>query len=154
MFVTLMIKNEEKRFLRTGDLGFVHENQLYITGRIKDLIIIRGINYYPQDFEHSITASFKEIKQGSCVVFSANTQGNESLGIIFETLHLNDGEEIKKLFTKIKQLIMEEHQLLVGAIYNVKPKSIIKTTSGKIERAANINAVLNNEISILFSDVN
>ncbi len=150
IWATIIDRGKASKFLKTGDLGFILNNQLFITGRIKDLIIIRGVNYYPQDIENSITSTFKKIKYGACVAFSFESAREESLGIMFEVTQIEGQETIQMLFEKIKQLVMNEYQLNVKAIYNIQPKAIMKTTSGKIERVANKKALLDNKLPVIY----
>jgi acyl-CoA synthetase (AMP-forming)/AMP-acid ligase II len=74
----------EGPYLRSGDLGFVHEGELFITGRIKDLIIVRGRNHYPQDIEQTVEASYPSIRRGCSAAFSIHAEGEERLVVVAE----------------------------------------------------------------------
>ena len=127
----------EGPFLRTGDLGFMVENELYITGRHKDLIIIRGQNHYPQDIEYTVEASHPALRLGCVAAFSMDENGEEHLGIV---------QEIQKNFEKefdaedavkaIRKAVSQEHDLQVFSITLIKPGTVPKTSSGKIQRRA------------------
>lgn len=125
----------EGPFLRTGDLGFCQDNQLFVTGRLKDLIIIRGSNYYPQDMELTIKKSDPAFQACDGVAVSFTISNEEKLVIVHEVQrtflrHLDPDI----LFAKIRQCISEEFCLDVYAIALTKPGSIPKTSSGKVRR--------------------
>lgn len=140
----------EGPFLRTGDLGFVYENELYITGRYKDMIIIRGQNHYPQDIEYTVEASHPALRLGCVAAFSIDFEGEEHLGIVQEIQKnfVNDfnSDEIVK---SIRKAVSEEHDLQVQSITLIKPGTVPKTSSGKIQRKACLQGVLDNELEVL-----
>jgi malonyl CoA-acyl carrier protein transacylase len=127
----------EGPFLRTGDLGFMIENELYITGRYKDLIIIRGQNHYPQDIEYTVEASHPALRLGCVAAFSMEADGEEHIGIVQEIQKnfANDfnADEVVKA---IRKSVSEEHDLQVFSITLIKPGTVPKTSSGKIQRRA------------------
>lgn len=122
-------------FLRTGDLGFLRSNELFVTGRLKELIIIRGRNHYPHDIEWTVQSSHSALRSGGGAAFSIEANGVERLVIVQEVersfLRQLSGEEI---FAALRRAISEHHQLQVYAIALLKPGSIPKTSSGKIQR--------------------
>ncbi|WP_414584328.1 amino acid adenylation domain-containing protein [Scytonema sp. PCC 10023] len=123
-------------FLRTGDLGFLHEGELFVTGRLKDLIIIRGRNHYPQDIEWTVAQSHPAL-QPSGAAFAIDVAGEERLMIAQEVKR----DFLRNLATEeviaaIRQAVVEEHELQVYALLLLKPGSIPKTSSGKIQRYA------------------
>ncbi|NMF64891.1 non-ribosomal peptide synthetase [Brasilonema octagenarum] len=127
----------EGPFLRTGDLGFLKDGELFVTGRLKDLIIIRGRNYYPQDIELTVAQSHPALQQGGSAAFAIDVGGEERLVI---------AQEVKRSFLRnlateeviatIRQAVTEEHELQVYALLLLKPGSIPKTSSGKVQRHA------------------
>jgi fatty acid CoA ligase FadD21 len=124
-------------WLRTGDLGFVYEDELFIVGRIKDLLIIRGRNYYPEDIE----ATVQEITPGRVAAISVPLDSTENLVTIIELKERgNSNEEAMDWLTCVKSdvtsAISNAHGLNVGDLVLVPPGSIPTTTSGKIRRAA------------------
>jgi acyl-CoA synthetase (AMP-forming)/AMP-acid ligase II len=137
------------RFLRTGDLGFIHQDQLYVTGRIKDMIIIDGRNHYPQDIEQTVEQCHPAIRGGGCAAFSIDKDGQERLVIVAE---LNRGygperggdvEETsaaesprEELLRVIRNAVVSYHDLQIHAVCFLKPGSLPKTSSGKIQRHA------------------
>lgn len=125
------------QFLRTGDLGFMDNGELYVTGRLKDLIIISGRNYYPQDIELIAEKSHPALRVGCGAAFSINIDGSERLVIAYEVerqyiRHLN----INEIAANIRQAVSEQYDLQVYALVLLKIASIPKTSSGKIQRHA------------------
>ena len=124
-------------FLRTGDLGFLHKGELFVTGRLKDLIIIRGRNYYPQDIELTVDNSHPAVRIGCGAAFAVEIEGKEQLVITQEVkrsyLRKLNVDEIAKV---IRNKVAKEHELQPYAIVLLKTGSIPKTSSGKIRRHA------------------
>ena len=122
-------------YLRTGDLGFLQDGELFVTGRLKDLIIIRGRNHYPQDIERTVEGSHPALRPSAGAAFSVEVSGEERLVIAHEMehrLHPN----VKELIENIRQAIAEEHEIQVYAVVLLKAGSVPKTSSGKIQRHA------------------
>ena len=128
----------EGPFLRTGDLGFLRDGELFVTGRIKDVIIIRGNNYYPQDIEYSVEKCHPALRAGGYgAAFSVMVDEHEHLVVVQEVERL----ALKKLAVDevmgaIRQAVSEEHDLQVYAILLLRPASIPRTSSGKIQRSS------------------
>lgn len=121
-------------FLRTGDLGFFRDGELFVTGRIKDLIIIDGRNHYPQDIELTVERSHRAIRPGGCAAFAIETGSQERLAILaeIENRYMSGShEEITKL---IRQEVAENHGVRPFGVKLVKGGSIPRTSSGKIQR--------------------
>jgi acyl transferase domain-containing protein/acyl-CoA synthetase (AMP-forming)/AMP-acid ligase II/acyl carrier protein len=123
-------------FLRTGDLGFVRGGELFVTGRLKDLIIIRGQNHYPQDIEWTVDHSHTELRQGRSAAFSVEVAGAEQLVIVAEVQRHFDPAGQPLLVDAIRQKVSEEHELEVYAVTLLKTGMLPKTSSGKIKRHA------------------
>ncbi|AFZ28242.1 acyl-CoA synthetase (AMP-forming)/AMP-acid ligase II (plasmid) [Cylindrospermum stagnale PCC 7417] len=126
---------ESKPFLRTGDLGFLHDGELFITGRLKDVIIIRGRNYYPQDIELTVEKSHPALRPSCGSVFTIEVNGIEQLVVVQEL----ERSYLRKLDTSevlrnICQAITAEYSLQIYSILLIKTASIPKTSSGKIQR--------------------
>ncbi|OBA62305.1 acyl-CoA synthetase [Mycobacterium sp. 1100029.7] len=124
-------------WLKTGDLGFVHEGELFIVGRIKDVLIIRGRNHYPEDIETTV----QEITRGRVAAISIPVNGTEQLVTVIELKQRTDtGADANRWFDDVKSrvtaAISNAHGLNVGDLVLVAPGSIPTTTSGKIRRAA------------------
>jgi fatty acid CoA ligase FadD21 len=124
-------------WLRTGDLGFIYEGELFIVGRIKDLLIIRGSNHYPEDIE----ATVQEITRGRVAAISVPVNSTEKLVTVIEVKKRgNSTVEAMHWLSGVKSdvtsAISNAHGLNVGDLVLVPPGSIPTTTSGKIRRAA------------------
>jgi acyl-CoA synthetase (AMP-forming)/AMP-acid ligase II len=139
----------EGPFLRTGDLGFLHERQLYITGRIKDLIIIRGQNYYPHDLEFTAQRCHPSLQPSSGAAFSVQREGIERLILTQEVDGRINPADLKEISTRISTSISETHDLHVDEIVLVKPWTIPRTTSGKIQRYLCRTAYVSGTLQIL-----
>ncbi len=126
----------EGPFLRTGDLGFIKNGEVYINGRLKDLIIIRGRNYYPQDIEWSVEQAHPGLRSGCVAAFSVDVDGRERLIVTAEVdRHFRSGS-VDEAVIGIRERIGEEHELEVFAVELLKFGKIPRTTSGKIQRHA------------------
>ena len=125
--------NEERRFLRTGDLGFMRNGELFVTGRSKDLIIVRGRNHYPQDIEDTVVGVSQAIRPGSCAAFSVDSGSEERLVLILEMPRPRP-EKPDVLAGDIRQAVAGTHELQVSTIVLVRPGAIPRTSSGKVQR--------------------
>jgi 8-amino-7-oxononanoate synthase/acyl carrier protein len=124
-------------YLRTGDLGFFDNGELFVAGRLKDLIIIRGRNYYPQDIEHAVEEASTLVRAGSIAAFAVDVEGRERVAVVAEVERgKREPAEITAAFEAIRKRLATEHELAVEAIVLVRPNSVPKTSSGKIQRHA------------------
>ncbi|MEI7782531.1 MAG: aminotransferase class I/II-fold pyridoxal phosphate-dependent enzyme, partial [Planctomycetota bacterium] len=124
-------------YLRTGDLGFFDNGELFVTGRLKDLIIVRGRNHYPQDIEHSVEAASPLVRAGSVAAFSVDVDGRERVVVVAELERgKRDSGTVAASFDAIRKQLAVEHEVALEAIVMVRPNSIAKTSSGKIQRHA------------------
>ena len=140
--------NGEGPFCRTGDLGFLHEEQLYVSGRLKDMIIVRGVNRYPQDIEETVERASDVVQAGSVGAVAMDHDGREQLVIVAETVRkrqLDWDSEIQS----IRRSVTEEHDLPPDAVYLVRNSSIPKTSSGKIQRHACLHAVRDGDLKLV-----
>ena len=125
----------EGPFLRTGDLGFIHGGQLFVAGRLKDLIIIRGRNHYPQDIERTVERSHEALRPGCGAAFAIEVGDEERLVVVQEI----ERRYIRKLDAEavigaIRQSVSREHEIQAYAVVLIKTSSLPKTTSGKVQR--------------------
>ncbi|MCW5623132.1 MAG: AMP-binding protein, partial [Burkholderiales bacterium] len=127
--------NDPRPFLRTGDLGFRHEDALYVTGRLRDLIVIRGANHAPQDIELSVEHSHPDLATGGGAAFTVDHDEEPRLVVVHEV----EREAWRRLepaavFDAIRAAVSRDHGLQVRVIVLVKPGSLPKTPSGKVRR--------------------
>lgn len=131
------VEQDGKRWLRTGDLGFVHHQQLYITGRQKDLIILRGHNVYPQDIERAIETQVEAVRKGRVAAFAVQTQAGEGVGVAVEVSRgLQKLIPPERLFNELNTVVAQvcNEPLQVAVLLN--PGGLPKTSSGKLQRSA------------------
>jgi len=124
----------EGPFLRTGDLGFVSEGQLYVTGRVKDMIIIRGRNLYPQDIELTVENAHDALRHSAGAAFSVEVDGQERLATIHEVDRQYRNPDFQEMIRSIRRAVAEEHELDVYAVVLIGQASLPRTTSGKVQR--------------------
>jgi acyl-CoA synthetase (AMP-forming)/AMP-acid ligase II len=150
----------EGPFLRTGDLGFMKDGELYITGRLKDLVIIEGRNHYPQDIEKTVESVHPAFRQGCSAAFSTIHDGEERLVVVVE---VNRGYrpgaglagetpehslDPKQLLKMIRRAVAEEHDVQVYDVVLLRMGTILKTSSGKIQRSACRAGYLNQTLEL------
>ncbi len=129
VFEARLPETGELPWLRTGDLGFLHEGELYISGRLKDLIILRGRNYYPQDIE-GVVESDPGLRRGCSAAFSVERDGGEALVVVAEVKHPKRLPDLQRL----NQRLLTEAGVGAATWVLIRPRSIAKTSSGKIRR--------------------
>jgi acyl-CoA synthetase (AMP-forming)/AMP-acid ligase II/acyl carrier protein len=124
-------------FLRTGDLGFLYKGELWITGRLKEIIIIRGANYYPQDLEILAQQNHPALRLNGGAAFAVENEGIEQLVLVqeIERSYLKN-PPIEEIATVVRQAIAAEYDLHLQTLVLIKPASLPKTSSGKIKRVA------------------
>lgn len=141
---------EDKRYLRTGDLGYLLNGRLYITGRIKDMVIIRGRNYYPQDIEYVVQESHEALEPNSGAAFSVERNNKEELVVVQEVnrkyLRRLDKETV---IAQIRKEVAQEFDIVVGGVVLIKPMNLPKTSSGKIQRYLTREQYLNKKLKVV-----
>ncbi len=142
------VHGKTETYLRTGDLGIKKNNELFIAGRIKDLIILNGRNYYPQDIELAVGLANSLVVRGAVAAFSLDNKKEEQLIIIAE-IEYRDGLRIDTLNQEIKLKIFDEFEITPHHIVFVRKGTLLKTTSGKIQRKACMEAYLNNSLHVI-----
>jgi acyl-CoA synthetase (AMP-forming)/AMP-acid ligase II len=149
------IAGENGTWLRSGDLGFLDaKGQLFITGRIKDLIIIRGTNHYPQDIELTVERAHPALTQNGGAVFSVpDERGEEQLVVVQEVERTArnriDPNEIAGI---IREAVAEQHEVFARHIVLIRPQSLPKTTSGKIQRSLTRKLWLDGKLDLLAAE--
>ncbi|HRK01281.1 MAG TPA: AMP-binding protein, partial [Oligoflexia bacterium] len=161
-------------FLRTGDLGFITASgELYVTGRLKDLIIIRGRNHYPQDIERTVEQATHSVRPGCSAAFAIDVGGDEKLVVVSEVERRfsptakrsivgegikNEPERLKELdseavFQAIRKAVGHNHEIQIHEIVLVRAGSVPKTSSGKIRRSTTKQAYLSKELHTVATDL-
>ena len=138
----------EKPFLRTGDFGFVAGGELFVTGRLKDLIILRGRNLYPQDVERTTERSHPALRPGGGAAFGVDRDGEERLVVVQEA-EGGSPEELADAAAAIRRAVAEEHEAAVDDVVLVRRNTVPKTSSGKVQRFACRAAYLAGELTPL-----
>jgi acyl-CoA synthetase (AMP-forming)/AMP-acid ligase II len=140
-FCACLADTGEGPFLRTGDLGFLHLGELFVTGRLKDLIVIDGRNVHPQDIELTVEQSHPAVQPGGSAAFSVDLAGQEQLVILAEVargraapLREPPAPEDQVLVRSIRRAVAEHHDLQARTVLLLKPGGLPKTSSGKLQR--------------------
>lgn len=142
----------EGPWLRTGDLGFLQNGELFISGRLKDMIIIRGANFAPQDIEWISQKCHPSVESGESAAFPLTIDGEERLGIVQE-LNRKDHPstvDFEDVTAKIREQISLEFDVRAHAVALVRRGTIPKTSSGKIQRRACRAALLDGSLETIF----
>jgi acyl-CoA synthetase (AMP-forming)/AMP-acid ligase II len=127
------IEGVEGRFLRTGDLGLLHAGTIHVTGRIRDILIVHGQNHYPQDIEATAERADPHVRAAGCAAFSLESAGGERVGIVVEVARLAPGES-QGVCENIRAAVSAAHDVHLDVVVLIAPQSLLKTTSGKVER--------------------
>jgi acyl-CoA synthetase (AMP-forming)/AMP-acid ligase II len=138
-------------FLRTGDLGFLHDGDLYVSGRLKDVLIVRGMKHYPQDLEQT-AEQHPAIRPGCSAAFATEAGSlGDRIAIVAEAdvRQLSTPESADAAIATIRRNIAELHGVLLEAVVLVSPGTVPKTTSGKLQRFACREAYLSDRLSVL-----
>ncbi|HGY55104.1 MAG TPA: SDR family NAD(P)-dependent oxidoreductase, partial [Caldithrix abyssi] len=136
-------------YLRTGDLGFMVDGELFVAGRIKDLIIIRGRNYYPQDIELIVEEAHPELRKGCSAAISIEDETQENLVVIAE-VRQSKNLPFDEIAQAIRQSITETFDIQTKSVILIKARTIPKTSSGKIQRHAAKNEYLEGTLHIVY----
>ena len=142
------LANDDRNYLRTGDLGFFADGQLFVTGRIKDLIIIRGVNHYPQDIEQTVEQADPRLRTGAAAAFSLAVDGVEELIVVSEVERLRN-QDWQPVIQAIRRRVAEVHDVHPDGVILIRTGSIPKTSSGKIQRHACRQGFLNNDLMVV-----
>jgi acyl-CoA synthetase (AMP-forming)/AMP-acid ligase II/acyl carrier protein len=152
-YATIQNNNSEERYLRTGDLGFFDEkSNLYIVGRNKDMLIVHGENYAPQDIEFSISSSHDAFKDSGCSVFSVMSEEEERVVVIQEIKRTQRKKvDFEVLLSHVKSVLSEEFQLQLFGLVLIPEANLPKTSSGKVQRSLCKQLFLDEQFSVMYS---
>lgn len=147
---TSRIDGDERDWFRTGDLGFVLDGELYVTGRIKDLIIVDGRNIHAHDVEHSLAGAHPLLRSGVAVCQIVE-DGSGRLLVVNEVLRAPTPEQAAEIVTAIRRVVSREHDLAVDEIVLVRRGGILKTSSGKTRRKDIARVFLQGELAAVYT---
>ncbi len=152
IFNAHLANNTSGPYLRTGDMGFCDKNHVYITGRLKELFIIRGLNIFPNDVENVVDKSHQALLPNSCAVFSVEKNNKEELVVVQEIkrMFINNHDQ-EEIFTHIIESISRNFEMRPHSIVIIYPMSLPKTTSGKIKRLECKELYLHNKLKVVSS---
>jgi acyl-CoA synthetase (AMP-forming)/AMP-acid ligase II len=137
-------------FLRTGDLGFLRPEGLYITGRIKDVIIVNGQNHYPQDIEYAVEGVSEALRPGCGAAFALDLDDTEFAVLVHEVNPDGLGQP-EELMQAVRMRVQDEAELTLDGVFLIPPKAVPKTSSGKIQRSGTRMALLDGQLPVLAS---
>ncbi|MEU6091910.1 fatty acyl-AMP ligase [Streptomyces sp. NPDC047085] len=143
----VQLPGQDGRFLRTGDLGFQRDGELFVTGRLKDLIVIDGRNHYPQDLELTAELSHPALRPGCTAAFSVEAGEQGERPVLVAEIAPDRAGEAEKITDRIRSAVGEAHGLSLRDVVLVQPGTIPKTSSGKIQRRATRTAYLDGTLS-------
>jgi fatty acid CoA ligase FadD32 len=126
-------------WLRTGDLGTFADGDLFITGRLKDVIIVDGKNHYPQDIEETVQEAHPAIRPGRVAAFGISTEAGEAIVVVLERAPAGDAQELdaKEISLAVRRAVGSVHDLKLDDVHVLEGMKVLRTSSGKIARSAN-----------------
>ncbi|QTZ90350.1 non-ribosomal peptide synthetase [Streptomyces auratus] len=130
------VTGEDGTFLRTGDLGFRHDGELYVTGRVKDLIVVRGRNVHPQDAERIAAATHPALDPDAAAAFGFEEDGAEALALVLEADRHTPPDQLAGMADVVRSAVVAELDVAVAAVHFTRRGGIPRTTSGKLRRQA------------------
>jgi natural product biosynthesis luciferase-like monooxygenase protein len=143
-------EDRARRYLRTGDLGFLRNGELFVVGRLKDLIIIRGQNIYPEDIEETATRSHPALHRGRGAAFSIDAHDGERLIVVHECRKA-EGAAAADAASRIREQVAIEHQVQVNSVVLIRIHTLPRTTSGKVQRKACREAFLDGRLNVIYT---
>ncbi|MFC4060838.1 fatty acyl-AMP ligase [Planomonospora corallina] len=137
-----VLAGEDGTWLRTGDLGVIHEGELYVTGRIKDLIIVDGRNHYPQDVEATVQEADPAVRRDRVAAFAVPGEETERLVVVAERSRRAEGRDPAEIAANARAAVARHHELRLHEFVLVEAGAVPRTSSGKIARRACARAYL------------
>jgi FkbH-like protein len=123
----------EGPFLRTGDLGFLHDGRLFVTGRVKDVLIVRGHNHHAEDLELSACLAHPALSEGLCAVSCGESGGTEGVAIVAE-IRPSAASQLGEIAAAVRQRIAADHEVVVETVALMRRGGLPRTSSGKVQR--------------------
>ena len=139
-------------FMRTGDLGFMHGNELFVGGRLKDMVIVRGGNYFPQDIEWVVEEAHPSLVRGRTAAFAVDSRDGEQLVVAVEIVRAarhDAREQLEEIAAAIRRAVADEFEIEVYSVVLLRQGTITMTSSGKIQRHACRNLYLQSELDVV-----
>ncbi|MGE7991997.1 non-ribosomal peptide synthetase [Pseudomonas sp. NPDC089554] len=131
------VEQDGQTWLRTGDLGFMREGEVFVTGRLKDMLIVRGQNLYPQDLEKTLEREVDLLRKGRVAVFTVDDQGEEGIGVAVEiSRNVQKAVKPQELIKTLRQVIADACRQAPAVVLLLNPGALPKTSSGKLQRSA------------------
>jgi acyl-CoA synthetase (AMP-forming)/AMP-acid ligase II len=150
VFDARMPGSDEGPFFRTGDLGFQDGEELYVTGRMKDVIIVHGANHYPQDIEAAVEAADPSVNQTGVAAFGVDTGAGERVVVVVEIARTSLRKiDPKALAARIRQYVLEQCEITVDEVVPIRPGTLPKSSSGKVQRSRCRSLYLANELDLI-----
>ncbi|MFP8833726.1 amino acid adenylation domain-containing protein [Hydrogenophaga sp. XSHU_21] len=128
--------NQGKTYLRTGDLGFIHQGELFVAGRRKDLIIVNGRNLHPQDLERTAESAHSGVRPGGVFAVAVDSGRRESVVLLVECSRRHSPEVARDLIDAVGKLVAVEHQVELQDVVLLRAGTLPRTSSGKPQRHA------------------
>ena len=162
-FRAVLEDTQEGPFLRTGDLGFVLDGELFVVGRMKDVLIVRGVNYSPSDIEWTAEEAHPGVRGGGVAVFGTSRDDGEEASVLAEVkvdramMSASEEERARyasEIMQSLRAAVLERHGLRLGTIALVPPRALLKTSSGKLRRWACRDAFAAGKMKMLARSVN
>ncbi|WP_129933703.1 MULTISPECIES: non-ribosomal peptide synthetase [unclassified Pseudomonas] len=131
------VEMDGQTWLRTGDLGFMRDGEVFVTGRLKDMLIVRGQNLYPQDLEKALEREVQVLRKGRVAVFAVEHQGEEGIGVAVEiSRNVQKALKPQDLIKTLRQVVADACRQAPAVVLLLNPGALPKTSSGKLQRSA------------------
>ncbi|HCV39432.1 MAG TPA: non-ribosomal peptide synthetase, partial [Pseudomonas sp.] len=131
------VEMDGQTWLRTGDLGFMRDGEVFVTGRLKDMLIVRGQNLYPQDLEKTLEREVEGLRKGRVAVFAVDDQGEEGIGVAVEiSRNVQKAVKPEALIKALRQVVADACRQAPAVVLLLNPGALPKTSSGKLQRSA------------------
>lgn len=144
-----LANSRKDMFLRSGDLGFMREGSLFVTGRLKELLIIRGRNHYPHDFEATVQRSHEKLIPGGGAAFLIDRQGDDLLVLVQEVDRATSPSQRELMIRDIRRNLTAEHDVFVHEVILIRSGKLPRTTSGKVRYADVKRQYLDDDLGVI-----